>query len=408
MRRFGLVVVLAVLIITGSVLAQENQTLSLVSPQPVRSGVISLATVRIGSRLSAYIAEWGTSKSGEPLDVGMSVEKGRLLFSIDQSTFKARVDSAQAAVGSAKAALDNLRAPTRKERLDALQATLNGLQARLKDRRRDEERYRRLVEVDKTMPLKSLEAVQLEVEMLKNDCMAAQARFDEAVAGPTNTEIAVAEARLKEAEAALATATVDLDDTVIAAPFDGVITKRMKNPGDFVSGQPLTEVLELTNTDLLEVELRMPEPYLALVDPGNTQVKLRSPLLKSALNLAITRVVPDIDTQLGTFVVRVAIPSDKKDSLTAGAFVTATVMVEPGSEGVIVPQRAVVTEGNRTFVMLAAGGKMQKREVQLGDRLTEGVIVRSGVGPDDRIVSGPAEQLKDGAALPAYLQQENR
>jgi hypothetical protein len=38
MRRFGLVVVLAVLIITGSVLAQENQTLSLVSPQRVRSG----------------------------------------------------------------------------------------------------------------------------------------------------------------------------------------------------------------------------------------------------------------------------------------------------------------------------------------------------------------------------------
>jgi hypothetical protein len=70
MRRFGLVVVLAVLIITGSVLAQENQTLSLVSPQPVRSGeinasgrVISLATVRIGSRLSAYIAEWGTSRA---------------------------------------------------------------------------------------------------------------------------------------------------------------------------------------------------------------------------------------------------------------------------------------------------------------------------------------------------------
>jgi multidrug efflux pump subunit AcrA (membrane-fusion protein) len=248
--------------------AEERQSLSLVAAQPLRSGEVTAtgrtlaqSSIRIGSRLAAHIVEWGKNEAGQLLDVGLRVKKGQKLFAVDPSTFKAKLDAAEAALGSAQAALDNLKAPTRKERVDVLRAALAELDSRIKDRERDEARYRRLVEVDHTVPVKRLEEVQLELGVLRIGRMAAQAKLDEALAGPTPTEIAVAEAKIRQEQAALATAKLDLNDTVITAPFDAAITRRWKSLGDYVAGAPFVEVLELTTVDSLEADLRLPEAY---------------------------------------------------------------------------------------------------------------------------------------------------
>lgn len=390
--------------------AEERQALSLYPVQALRSTevtatgrVLPLYTTRVGSRLAAAIVQWGRNEAGEPLDVGMAVKARQPLFSVDPSTFNARVDSAQAALTSARAAQDNLVAPTRKERLDVLRAAVAELSARLKDCERDEGRYRQLAQVDRTVPVKRLEEAQLGLEQVRNQLKAAQARLDEALAGPTPTEVAVAEARAKEAQALLAAAQLDLRDTVVTAPFDGVITRRMKGLGDYVAGAPFIEVLELTTMDRLEADLRLPEGYLPQVIPGRTRVALRSPLMKSARDLVVARVVPDIDVQHGTFTFRVVIPPEQCDGLAPGAFVTAVLNLDGRGAGVVAPQRAVMVEGGRSYVMVSDNGKMRRRLVEVGDRLTEGVIVKSGLRADDKVITGPPEQLKDGAPLPDYL-----
>ena len=48
---------------------------------------------------------------------------------------------------------------------------------------------------------------------------------------------------------------------------------------------------------------------------------------------------------------------------------------------------------------------MRRQAVELGDRLTEGVVVKSGLQAGDSVVVGPASELKDGAQLPDYLRQ---
>jgi HlyD family secretion protein len=392
---------------------EEHQALSLVSPQPLRSSevtatgrIVPLFTTVIGSRLAAHIVDWGKNEAGQPLDVGMPVKAGQKLFGVAPDTFQAKVDSERAKLDSAEAALANLKAPTRKERLDVFHTALAEVDARISDRQREEARYRRLVEVDHTMPVKKLEEVQLELEVLKAQREAAQARLDEAKAGPTQTEIAVAEAKVKEARTLLATAQLDRDDTTVAAPFDAVITRRMKGLGDYVAGAPFVEVLELTTVDRLEADLRLPEAYLSQVVPGKTHLVLRSPLLPKGLELAVTRIIPDIDVQQGTFAFRAAISPAQRGALVSGAFVTAAMDFTDQSEGVLLPQRAVRTEGGKTCVFVAAGDKMVRRAVELGDRLTEGVIVRSGVRPDERVVVGPAELIQDGAPLPESLRPQ--
>lgn len=415
MRRIAFALISTWLCAAGAALGAEGQTLSLYAAQGLRSAEVTATgrataqyMTRVGSRLSAPIVEWGKNEAGEPLDVGMPVKAGQMLFSIDRSTFKAKADAAQAALDSAQAALDDLLAPMRKERVDAFRASVAELEAVVKDREREETRYRQLVEVDRAQPVTRLEQAQLELEQARNQLKAAQARLDEALAGPTPTEVAIAKARVKEAQAMLDSTQLDLRDTAVTAPFDGTITRRLKGLGDYVSGAPFVEVIEVTTVDRLEAELRLPEAYLARVAAGKTRLTLHSPLMQHDLDLAVTRVVPNVDPEHGTFAVRVVIPSEERSGLVPGAFVTATLALGDQGGGVVVPQRAVLTEAGKNYVMVAGDKKMQRRDVEVGDRLTEGIIVKSGLQAGEKVLVGPADQLKDGAPLPEGLVEQSQ
>ena len=398
------------LFVSAALPAEELQGLSLAVAQPLHGGettatgcVVPRFHAAIGARVSGHIAQWGADASGQPLDAGMAVKTGQQLFVVDARSFQAHVDTAQAALDAAAAALTNLKAPMRKERLDVWRAQLAELDARLKDRQHDLARYSRLVEVDGTLPLKRLEEVQLDLELLRAQRDAAQARLDEALAGPTKTEIAVCEAAVKQAQTALDAARLDLHDTVVTAPFDGVVTRRMKGLGDYVSNAPFVEVLELTSQAAPEVELNLPEAYFARIVTGQTRVALHSAALACDLDLPVARVIPEIDAQRGTFAFRVALPPEQAGALVAGSFVSATVCCPVPVQGTIVPQRAVMRDGAHSFVLVAEGGKMARRNVELGNHLTEGVIVKAGVRPGETVVVGASGEVPDGTALPGYL-----
>jgi multidrug efflux pump subunit AcrA (membrane-fusion protein) len=311
-------------------------------------------------------------------------------------------------LASAEATLVNLKAPTRKERLDGLRAVLDELDARTRDRERDLARFTRLVEVDRTAPPRRLEEIRLELDLLKAQRAAAQARLDEAVNGPTPTEIALAEARVTEARTMLATAELDLKDTLVLAPFDGVITRRFKGLGDYVAGVPFVDVLELIGTTELEAELHLPEAFLTLMTPGKTRLRLKAQALEKELDLAVTQVVPRVNAQEGTFPVRADVPPAQRGGLTPGTFVTAEFQFERTESDVIVPLRAVFEESKDYYVVVAEEEKMLRRRVATSHRLTEGIVVKSGLRAGEKVVLGLKTLPRDGTPLPAELRSSQR
>jgi multidrug efflux pump subunit AcrA (membrane-fusion protein) len=394
--------------LSSSAAAGEAAVLSLVTAQAASPAevtatgrVLPVLLARIGARLNGRIVSWAQADGGL-LDVGMPVKKDQELFRIDTTTFQARVEIARAAVQRAEAALADLKAGVRAEQRQALRAALGEIAARIEERKRDEERFRRLVQEDKTMPVKRLEEVQLALAVLEQQRQAAQARVAEADAGPTPTQIAVAEALVSEAKAQLAAAELDLRDTVVTAPFTGIIIHRFKSLGDYLTSAPFTEVLELSGTDL-EAELNLPETYFHKIIPDRTRVSVQSPLLPNGLTLPVHRIIPAVDPRSGSFAFRVRIPSGERGQLVGGVFVQGKVPLDDATLAVIVPQRALVREEGKAFVFVAQDGKMSRQAVVPGDELTEGIIIKSGLKPGARVVLGPAAQLKDGADLPEYL-----
>ena len=410
MRCATIIPVLAVLCVAASVRAQAGQPLTLVTAQSVTANAVTatgrlqpVITARISPRIAGQMVELGTDAQGHRLDAGLLVTKGQVLFRIEDTTFSNHVAAAEAALVSARAGLENLQAKTREERLEQLRQAVAELDLQIANQEKDVERYTRLVEVDKTLPEKRLEDAELEVAKSKTQRKAAQARLEEAENGATKTEIAVAEARVKEAEVSVKIAQDDLRDTVIHAPFDGMITRRFKSPGDYLVSMPPTEVMEVVSLEELEVEFRLPEAYYGRIEEGKTAVKLTSGLLQSTLDAKVTRIIREIDPAKGTFACRTAVTAAQRAGLMPGAFVTAQIQLAQGVGDVVVPQRAVVTEGGKSAVYVAVDGKMKRTEVEVGDRLTEGVLIKSGVKDGERVLVGPAELLKDGNVLPGYL-----
>jgi RND family efflux transporter MFP subunit len=400
-----------------SVHAQEQQqSLSLTEAVPLTAGKLAATgrvqpalSAKVGPRISGRLAEFATDEQGRTLDVGMYVKSGQVLFRLDDTTFANNLTAAQAQLASAKAALANLVAPVREEQMAQLRQALAELDARSADSKQQVQRYQRLVDVEKTLPGRRLEEEQTNFAALQAQRAAAQARLRQAENGPTTTEVAMAEARVHETEALVHAASDDVRDTAVRAPFDGLIVRRNKGPGDYLSSMPPAEVVELVSTDGLEAELNLPESCLASIEPGKTPVLLRSPLLKGDVAAAVTRTVPAVDETKGTFAVRVAIPHDQRGQLAPGAFITGEVTLDdPAAQAqVVVPQRAVFeSPDGKAAVFVADGAKMARREVVLGDRLTEGVVVRSGLAPGQKVLLGPPDAMRDGADLPASLRSK--
>ena len=86
---------------------------------------------------------------------------------------------------------------------------------------------------------------------------------------------------------------------------------------------------------------------------------------------------------------------------------TAAVRLETSTLGVLVPLRAIFeTPGQPAIVFVAREGKMARRVVEVGDRLTESGVVKAGLAPGEKVLVGPPGSLTDGAALPDYLKSK--
>lgn len=366
--------------------------------------VVPKHSAKIGARVAGRIESFGVDDRGQTLDVGSRVAAGAELFHLERRALEANVAVARAAKRRAEAALADLLAGTRKERIAAHEATVRDVEARLGEARSDLERYRRLVLEDKTAAPKRLEESETRVLVLEAEYARVVAALDEARAGATPTEILRAEAAVEEAEANVRVAEVDLDDSVVRAPFSGVITARHRGVGDYVTPAPFIEVLEFVSADDLEVSARLAETLYPHVVEGTTQLSFESEWLEAPVSLTVDRKVGAVNVETGQFEIRATVPAALASSLVPGAFARVSFSHGDSKSGIVVPAAAIVTEGGRSFVFVARDGRMVRVAIELGARLSDGYVVRGGPRIGERVVVGPTGSLADGRELPAGLE----
>ncbi len=306
----------------------ERRTLAPLAWYP--GTVISRARARIPAEVAGRL-EWVA-------EVGARIERGEPLARLDDTLLRQRLAEDQAAVTSDQARLRYLEGEVR--------------------------RLRELVG--------------------KNN--AARSRLEEAV---SNRDVIHSD--LVADRARLASTRERLERTVIRAPFPGVVTERLLQPGEWAeSGQA---VVRLVDASALEVQTWVPVSALRFVEPGS-RLRLRASPAAAAGTVRV--IVPVGDERSRLYELRVAIPAD---TWPVGKTLRVAVPSAAPREVVAVPRDALVLRrGAVSVYRVAADGRAERVEVEPG--IAVGALIEvSGIEPGDRVVVRGGERLRPGQTV---------
>jgi RND family efflux transporter MFP subunit len=338
--------------------AQEE---SLVRVDSVRTEPLSQTVQVIGRLVSRQAGEVSARIDGPVeafhVDVGDKVAKGQIIADLNKAILTARRDLADSALNEAKAELVTARAEI------AL--------ARNEHKRMDG---------------------------LKSSAAFSQARYDD-----TKQNVAIAEAKAKQAEAAVLSAeaelhlsAINLDYAEVKAPYDGVVARKMSEEGAYVrTGDPLVYLIGAQD---LEMEADVPfnrlfglkegTPVNFSLDDGSSHTAVVRAILPAENPLTRTRTV--------RFTPRF---NGHKTSLADSQSVTVKVPVAAPRAALTVHKDAIVRRQGNDIVYVVQGDTAEARPIQIGESLGGRVEVLSGLAEGESVVVRGNERLRPGAKI---------
>lgn len=304
------------------------------------------------------------------IEEGMAVIAGQVLARLDSSNLERSLRLAEAQADSARKSLLEVEA----------QIAEAGLR---------QERTRRLV-AERVLGQADLDAVDGEVATL------------EARRNRQREDIGVAERQVDVIRQ-------QMEDTVIRAPFDGVITAKNAQPGEMMSpiaggaGFTRTGIGTIVDMDSREIEVDVNEAYINRVSPGQPVSAVLDSYPDSEIPARVIAIIPTADRDRATVRVRIGFeelePRILPDMGVRVSFRTTEAAPRQAAGGLLVPRAAVFADTGRDLVYLVRAGRVQRRAVRLGDPREDEVFVLSGLAEGDRVVvAGPAE-LADGTEV---------
>jgi RND family efflux transporter MFP subunit len=325
----------------------------------------------VTARRQATVSSKFTGKVVEVLiEEGMEVEKDQVLARLDDANVATAYALAEAQLISAKTSLKET------------QALLNEAQSN----------FRR-------------------TKGLVDQQLVSEAEMDRARAG---AESLAARLELRQAEVQVAEKQLDvyrqqLEDTIIRAPFAGVVVAKNAQPGEMISpvsaggGFTRTGIGTIVDMSSLEIEIDVNEAYINRVKPGQKIVATLDAYPDWSVPCHVIAIIPTADRQRATVEVRVGF--DELDSRILPdmgvkvAFQEENTGVETtgnGRAGVIVPQAAVSEINGKNYVLLSVDGVVERRAVALGAERGKEVLVSSGISGGDTVILNAPSGLQDG------------
>jgi RND family efflux transporter MFP subunit len=237
----------------------------------------------------------------------------------------------------------------------------------------------------------------------------AKAAYDAA-----RTGLDVAARALEVADASVVFAERNLEDTVVRAPFAGIVTVKAAQEGEMVSpisaggGFTRTGIGTIVDMDSLEIEVDVSENFINRVHAGQRATAKLNAYPDWEIPAHVIAIIPTADRAKATVKVRVGFDSRDERILPEmgvrvafldGESTAPPLQTSTGSRALVVPTAAVQTHGDVGVVYVVNAGAVEKRSVKLGTRVAGGQIVLSGLTSGARLAVGDLSQLADGAKV---------
>ena len=324
---------------------------------PITSEVTGTGTLE--ARVSAIISPKISGLITQVLaDQGDRITKGQLLAKLYDGELREQVEMAKADVAATKAGVDRAAA-------DIAAAEATAVQARAAYGRNEQLASKKFVSPE-----------DLDKATQQRDV--AEAQLNRARAGKVETDRQVikAEETLRYYEERLA-------DTQITSPFDGLVVRRSREPGDIAV--PGSEILQIISTDEMWVSAWVDETAIASTAVNQPAcVVFRSEPEKSYSG-TVTRMAPLADRETREFLVDVTV-KDLPKTWAVGQRAEVYIQTAKKDQALLAPQRAIAWRNGRPGLFVNNGGHAQWRNVTLGLRGTENVEIAEGLSAGETVI----------------------
>jgi HlyD family secretion protein len=334
-------------------------------------GAVLNATGYVTARRRATVSSKVTGKVLEVyVEEGMRVKSGQELARLDASFASRSLALARAEATAAASSLEETRVRIREAQLD----------------------------YDRASRLASSEISS------RADVDRAQAQLD-----AVRARLAAQSDQLQTARRHVELQSQHVEDTIIRAPFDGVVISKDAQPGEMISpvsaggGFTRTGICTLVDMSSLEIEVDVNEAYINRVHPDQRVEAVLDAYPDWKIPARVITAVPTADRQKATVKVRIAL--DERDERVLPdmgvkvTFITSDPAAAAATTSVVIPRAALRRDGEQDVVFVVQDRKAERRAVRVATTQGDQVRLASGVAAGEQVViSGPAE-LRDGDSV---------
>jgi RND family efflux transporter MFP subunit len=301
----------------------------------------------------------------------------------------------QVAAGQVMATLDPVDALAQRQlaasQVEAARSEIGSVQAQLHEAESNAQRMERLVRD------KLVSSSQHEQAIAQRDALRAQ--------------LATAQRNAQVAASRLHIAEQDLDNTIVRAPFAGVVIAKAAQPGEIVSplsaggGYTRTGIGTVVDMDSLEVEVEVGEAFIGRVQPKMPVEATLNAYPDWKIPAEVIAIIPAADRGKATVKVRIALKAkDPRIVPDMGVRVSFLEKSPPAgavarNPGVLAPASAIASRNGKSVAFVVAENRVSERELRLGRTLGDDREVLDGLAGGDSVVVDPPGSLADGTRV---------
>jgi membrane fusion protein (multidrug efflux system) len=212
---------------------------------------------------------------------------------------------------------------------------------------------------------------------------------------------------LDQARTKVETASLDkrdrrlsLSNTVMIAPFGGILTRRFVDEGAFVANG--AQVFEITDFSTLVARVYVPERELDRIAVGQPAEIVGKAAKNRQGTGSVHRIAPVVDATTGTVKITIALPPELAGGahgFLPGMYAEVTLTTERHENVPLVPKPALIHEDEQTFVFVADGDRARRVLIQTGLADDDFVELTGGLDVGARIIVAGQTGLKDGGLI---------
>lgn len=328
------------------------------------------------------------------VDLGSYVQRGAVIVRLDDADARLRLQQLEAQLASAQSAVRQaeerigLRAgqrfdPVRVAEVGAARAALDLAEKQLR-------RYETLLESG-DVSRSSYDQQKAQRDQLQQQYQGALAQAQQSFAG-----VQTARANAQAAAVQVEQARKGIRDVNVLAPISGYVSERPADLGEYVSTS--SRVATIVRTNPLRVRIDIPEQLISTVRPGQSISLTVSAYPERSFSGRVTRISPNLTAASRTLTVEAEVENGSGE-LKPGQFATVRILQPTSDPAILVPARAVRTEGTTSSVFIIKDGRAQQRLVQLGQTEGDLVEIKGGVAADEPVATSNVDKLSDGAPV---------